>query len=240
MLVVCSARNIGELEALIGYSFTEPQNLVTAMTHRSYANERRPQVIEDNEKFEFLGDAVLDLVIGYLLMQRFPELGEGALSMTRAQMVSEAGLSKVARKLELGAWLRLGKGETQSGGRQKASLLADALEAICAALYIDGGLTVAEDFIKEHFEGEIPSLPGEATSDHKTRLQELVQGTLKTVPVYKVVGESGPDHAKTFEVAVLVADVERARATGRSKKLAEQSAAALAVEVLLGEGTDQR
>lgn len=226
---VGSARDIAELEALLDYSFANRELLQRAMTHRSYANEHSSEGLVDNERLEFLGDAVLDLLVGHHLMLTFPKLSEGELSMTRAQMVSEAGLTKVAREIELGDWLLLGKGEEQSGGRSKASILSDALEALVAALYLDGALEAARKFVQTHLVSHTPARPG-IGSDHKTRLQELVQRRWKTAPVYELVGESGPDHDKVFEVALLVDGDEKSRAKGRSKKLAEQSAASLALQ----------
>ncbi len=223
---------LAQLETALGHSFANTDLLERALTHRSYANEQRDGLCEDNETLEFLGDAVLDLLIGHQLMLRFPELGEGDLSMTRAHMVSEKGLAPVARELGLGAWLRLGKGEQHSGGREKSSLLADALEALVAAVYLDAGFEKAKEVVLRHFEVHIPSQPGQRT-DYKTRLQELVQREHKTTPHYEVVGESGPDHQKLFEVAVVVAGKEQSRATGLSKKAAEQAAAALAIEALV-------
>lgn len=224
-----SAPDISELQKLLGHSFADPDLLETALSHRSFANERKEEGALDNEKLEFLGDAVLDLVIGHHLMVSFPSLNEGDLSMTRARMVSESGLSRVARALDLGRWLRLGRGEEQSGGRDKNSLLSDALEAVVAALFLDGGLEVARRFTLEHF--EVPAQPG-VGDDFKTRLQELVQARFHSAPVYELVSSVGPDHDKRFEVAVVVDGSERSRATGRSKKLAEQEAAALAVAAL--------
>lgn len=228
---VARVRDIAELEALLGHSFSKRALLEQAVTHRSFANEHASEGIEDNERLEFLGDAVLDLLIGHYLMEAFPGLSEGELSMTRAQMVSEAGLTKVARELDLGSWLRLGKGEEQSGGRAKPSILSDAFEAVVASLYLDGELAAARTFVHLRFESHTPATPG-IGGDHKTRLQELVQSRWKTAPVYELVGESGPDHAKVFEVALLVDGKELSRASGRSKKVAEQSAAALALELL--------
>jgi len=222
---------LAELEASLGHSFANSELLVRALTHRSYANEQQNGSCQDNETLEFLGDAVLDLLIGHQLMLRFPDLGEGDLSMTRAHMVSEQGLAVVARRLDLGSWLRLGKGEQRSGGREKSSLLADALEALVAAVYLDAGFEKARDVVLLHFEAHIPAEPGQHT-DYKTRLQELVQREHKTTPHYEVVGETGPDHRKRFEVAVMVAGQEQSRATGLSKKAAEQAAAALAIETL--------
>ena len=228
---VAKVRDIAELEGLLGHSFSKRALLEQAVTHRSFANEHASEGIEDNERLEFLGDAVLDLLIGHYLMEVFPHLSEGELSMTRAQMVSEAGLTKVARDLDLGSWLRLGKGEEQSGGRGKPSILSDALEAVVASLYLDGEIEAARSFVRLRFKSHTPATPG-LGGDHKTRLQELVQGRWKTAPVYELVGESGPDHAKVFEVALLVDGKELSRASGRSKKVAEQSAAALALDSL--------
>ena len=220
-----------ELETALGHQFASPELLERALTHRSYANERRDEACQDNETLEFLGDAVLDLVIGHHLMQSFPTLGEGELSMTRAQMVSEQGLTRVARPLGLGQWLRLGNGEERTGGREKSSLLADALEALVAAVYLDAGFDRAREVVLAHFSAHTPAIPGQRT-DFKTRLQELVQREFKTTPDYQLVGESGPDHEKSFEVAVLVDGVETSRAHGHSKKAAEQAAAALAIDAL--------
>jgi ribonuclease-3 len=223
--------DIAELEALLGYSFEKRELLERALTHRSYANEHSSEGVQDNERLEFLGDAVLDLLVGHHLMLTFPILSEGELSMTRAQMVSEAGLTKVAIELGLGDWLRLGKGEEQSGGRQKPSILSDALEALVAALYLDGSIEAARAFVQAHFVAHTPKQPG-VGGDHKTRLQELVQRRWKSAPVYELIGESGPDHDKTFEVIVRVDGAEKSRAKGRSKKSAEQTAAALALDLL--------
>ena len=234
---VGSVRDIAELEALLEYSFENRELLQRALTHRSYANEHASEDLEDNERLEFLGDAVLDLLVGHHLMLTFPRLSEGELSMTRAQMVSEAGLTKVAREMQIGHWLLLGKGEEQSGGRDKASILSDALEALVAALYLDGTLETARAFVQARFESHTPRRPG-LGSDHKTRLQELVQRRWKIAPVYELVGESGPDHDKVFEVALVVDGHEKSRAKGRSKKVAEQSAALLALDRLEADDPD--
>ncbi len=223
-----------EFEAALGHTFENSVLLDTALTHRSYANEHSAEGAKDNETLEFLGDAVLDLVIGEHLMTAFPKLGEGDLSMTRAQMVSEQGLELVARQLGVGQQLRLGKGEERTGGRGKASLLADALEAIVAAIYLDPGFDVAKRVVLAHFAKRTPKTPGQST-DFKTRLQELVQRVYKSPPTYELVASTGPDHEKVFEVAVLVRGEESARGTGHSKKAAEQAAAAAALEVLAAE-----
>jgi len=219
------------LQVALGFHFSNTELLVQALTHRSFANERQSDGCRDNETLEFLGDAVLDLVIGHHLMTGFPGLGEGDLSTTRAQMVSEQGLYRVARDLDLGQWLRLGKGEERSGGRDKSSILADALEALLAAVYLDGGFDAARDVVLKHFSAHTPKTPGQH-ADYKTRLQELAQRLYKTAPVYEILSEEGPDHQKTFLVSVAIAGNESARARGHSKKAAEQAAAALALDSL--------
>jgi ribonuclease III len=213
------------LEDAIGYEFRDSKMLATALTHRSYANENPDLDHADNEKLEFLGDAVLDLVVGHILMGRYPELSEGDLSVRRAQMVSEQGLAPVAAEIDLGAWLHLGKGEAKSGGRNKASILADAFEALVAAVYLDGGFGASWDMITKLFFERLWSATEADLDDYKTQLQERAQAQLKATPVYAVVAESGPDHDKTFKVAVKILDREWAQATGKSKKEAEQRAA---------------
>jgi ribonuclease-3 len=181
---------------------------------------------EDNERLEFLGDAVLDLVVGHRLMKRYPQLREGELSVTRAQVVSEAGLSEISAQLQLGEWLQLGKGEERSGGRQKPSILADAFEAIVAAVYLDGGFEVASELATRLLHQRIETVEFKGFYDFKTRLQEAVQAKLKQTPTYRVVDELGPDHDKRFVVVVSIGTREWARAVGKSKKEAEQMAAA--------------
>ena len=219
------------LEQVLGYEFADPSHLRVALTHRSYANE---QVIgfADNERLEFLGDAVLDLIVGHLLMKRCPELDEGALSMKRSQVVSEAGLADVARQLELGPWLFVGKGEDRSGGRDKPSILSSALEAVVAAVYLDGGFDAAWELVARCLAARLESLDLEGSGDFKTRLQELVQARRRQAPTYELVSESGPDHDKTFEVAVVLEGRVLASARGKSKKAAEQLAAAAALSRL--------
>jgi ribonuclease III len=216
------------LEALLGYAFADRERLRAALTHRSFANEQGPGAI-DNERLEFLGDAVLDLIVGHLLMQRCPDLDEGALSVTRSQVVSEAGLSSVARQLDLGRFLYLGKGEERSGGRDKPSILSGAFEAVIAAVYLDGGFDAAQTLVSRFFTQPLESLELGSSGDFKTRLQEICQASHRAAPTYAVVGERGPDHDKTFEVAVMLGPRELARAEGKSKKAAEQRAAAAAL-----------
>ncbi|HTE49246.1 MAG TPA: ribonuclease III [Kofleriaceae bacterium] len=231
------AREFGQLEGLLGYQFTHEELLERALTHRSFANESRSGG-GNNEKLEFLGDAVLDLVVGHLLMDQHPSLSEGELSVTRAQVVSEAGLSEVAGEMGLGAFLRLGRGEERSGGREKPSLLADALEAVVAAVYVDGGFDAARALVERLLSRRLAEIDSSGFSDFKTRLQESAQAKLKATPEYRVVGESGPDHDKTFEVAVFLNEREWARAAGKSKKEAEMRAAAMAAFLLDGADLD--
>ena len=216
----------GSLEAMLGYTFQNRALLEQALRHASWCNEHASEHLEDNERLEFLGDAVLDLVVGHKLMTRFPQLREGELSVTRAQVVSEAGLSEVAAQLGIGQWLSLGKGEEKSGGRTKPSILADAFEALLAAVYLDGGFDAAVEMVERLLAQRIETVEFKGFYDFKTRLQETSQARLKATPTYRVVQEIGPDHDKRFVVAVTIADEEWARAVGKSKKEAEQMAAA--------------
>jgi ribonuclease III len=227
-----------ELEAVLGYTFRDRELLAQALRHASWCNEQPAAAprAEDNERLEFLGDAVLDLVVGHRLMTRFPQLREGELSVTRAQVVSETGLSDVAGALGIGTWILLGKGEEKSGGRAKPSILADAFEALVAAVYLDGGFDAARAMIERLLAQRIENVEFKGFYDFKTRLQELTQARLKATPTYRVVSELGPDHDKRFVVAVTIGDDEWARAVGKSKKEAEQMAAAEAAFRL--EGSD--
>ena len=228
-----------QLMKLLGYQFDKVDLLVRAVTHRSFANENRKFANGDNEKLEFLGDAVLDLVVGHRLMDAFPDLKEGQLSVTRAQIVSEAALAEVARDIELGQYLRLGKGEERSGGREKASLLADSFEALVAAVYLDGGFAASEELIGRLLGDRIQNVETTGFYDFKTRLQEAAQARLKATPTYQVIGEEGPDHDKTFIVVVSIGTRKWGEAAGKSKKAAEQKAAANAAFVLEGADADE-
>lgn len=233
------SHDISALEEVLGHVFDNRDLLITALTHRSYANEHRAEGRKDNEKLEFLGDAVLDLTVGHMLMDRYPSLREGQLSVTRSQVVSERGLSDRARELGLGDWLYLGKGELRSGGQYKASILADAMEAVIAAVYLDGGFPAAWALVARLFENSLASVEETGFYDFKTRLQELAQSRLKATPIYRVVATSGPDHAKQFEVAVEINGHEWGRGQGASKKRAEQYAAANASFLLEGADLEQ-
>jgi ribonuclease III len=219
------------LESRLGYCFRDPPRLESALTHKSYLNENPTWGRPDNERLEFLGDAVLDLVIGHLLMEAQPGRTEGELSKTRAIIVSEPGLAEVALELGLGEWLFLGRGEEQSGGRRKPSVLADACEALVAAIYLDGGFDAAFQVVRHLFGARVLAVPDGGATDFKTRLQE--HAARRRVQVrYTVVHETGPDHDKTFQIAASIGDREYARGSGKTKKEAEQRAAELALRAL--------
>lgn len=225
------------LEEVLGYPFRDRGLLSLALSHASWCNEQGADRPEDNERLEFLGDAVLGLIVGHRLMARYPAAREGALSVTRAQVVSEAGLSELASRLGLGAWVRLGRGEERSGGREKPSILADAFEAVLGAVYLDGGFAAAWDLVGRLLASRIETVELTGFYDFKTRLQEACQARLKSTPTYRVVQEVGPDHDKRFIVAVTIGPDEWSRAVGRSKKEAEQLAAAEAHFRLIGSST---
>ncbi len=220
------------LQQTLGYRFKEADLLEEALRHSSYVNEQPDTGMRDNERMEFLGDAVLNLVVGHLLMKAFPDLHEGELSRTRANLVNETQLAHIARSLDLGRYLLLGKGEVQSNGWDKNSLLANALEALIAAVYLDGGFESAAGLIENHFKALIVTAPKLTTGqDYKSRLQETVQSAIKEIPQYSVVAESGPDHDKTFTIEMTVGSL-RTEGTGKSKKAAEQEAAREAISLL--------
>jgi ribonuclease III len=222
------------LSTALGYAFDQPELLRQALTHRSLINETQGESPgQHNERLEFLGDAVVDLSVGHQLMERLPMAREGELSKLRAMVVSEASLALRAEQLGLGAHLHLGRGEEQTGGRRKASILADAFEAVLGAIFLDGGFAPADAAIRRLLGPLIDTaVQGALDRDHKTRLQELAQAQLHQMPRYEVVEERGPDHAKVFAVAVFLGEQEVARGEGHSKKAAEQCAAALALSAL--------
>ena len=206
---------------------------LAALTHKSYCNEHRGESVIDNERLEFLGDAVVDLLVSHRLMERFPSADEGELSKLRALIVNEDALARVARELHIGELLRMGRGEELTGGRGKSSVLADALEAVIAAVYLTEGVTGAMVVIDLHFAEALDGVAeGRSGDDYKTRLQEMMQSQGRAAPRYRVVAEEGPDHAKTFEVEVSVGGEPFGRATGRSKKEAEQAAARKTLEMV--------
>ncbi len=222
------------LSARLGLVLPDYATALAALTHKSYVNEHRAEEgLTDNERLEFLGDAVIDLAVSHRLMERFPTAREGDLSKMRAAVVDEQGLSEMARALDLGALLRLGRGEELTGGRQKASLLADAMEAVIAAVFVGGGLEpvlgIVDRFLGEAF---ARAAAGTLDRDYKTQLQEVAQSRLRATPRYRVIAEHGPDHSKIFEVESDLKGEVVGRGTGRSKKDAEQAAAKLALDAL--------
>lgn len=225
----------GALEQQLMHQFRDARLCEQALTHKSWANENQDSGRGHNERFEFLGDAVLALVISDLLMKRHPDSPEGDLSKTRAAVVNEAGLARVAEALSLGQWIFLGKGEEQAGGRAKPSILADSLEALIGAVFVDAGFDAAYRSVEVLFVERLLEAQKVAGRDYKSRLQELSQAHLKMAPTYFVVAQTGPEHETTFEVAVSVGDRQYARATGRSKKAAQQAAAAKALDLVQAE-----
>ena len=232
-------RPVSELQQQIAFSYRDTRLLERALTHKSYANENR--LSEHNERMEFLGDSVLNLVVSELLMNALPGASEGELSRIRAAVVSEPSLAAVARTISLGEFLLVGRGEEQTGGRDKDSLLADSLEALVASLYLDGGIDRAGAFIARFFKDTIDRVRSEGgTADHKTELQEICQERLKTLPDYRVAAESGPDHRKEFTIELSIRGEVYGRGTGRNKKEAEQRAAKEALERLRSQESGDR
>ncbi len=218
------------LEKNIGYQFSDPSILQHALTHSSYANEMRLNKSKNNERLEFLGDAVLELVTSEYVYIENKELSEGDLTKLRASIVCEQTLAARARDLKLGEYILLGKGEDSSGGRGRDSILSDALEAVIGAIYLDGGFTNAKEFIKVSF---LEGLKDKTLFfDSKTILQEIIQNDTnqKQKLRYKLISEEGPDHNKTFRVAVCLGNDEIGFGTGRTKKAAEQEAANQAIQ----------
>jgi len=222
---------IKDLEAAIGYRFKNITLLQNALTHSSYANERWHNSLLSNERLEFLGDAILGMTVAKFLYQNFPDRPEGELTRMRADMVCEQTLAQVAAKIDLGRHLLLGNGEEQGGGRSRNSILADAVESVIAASFLDGGMEAAQQFIDRFILVEVP-VKRLHNADYKTALQELVQQKKNQVLTYVLVGESGPDHDKKFDVEVKLNGNVIGTGSGSSKKRAEQDAARAAMEKL--------
>ena len=220
-----------DLEVAIGYRFKNITLLQNALSHSSYANERYHDSLMSNERLEFLGDSILGMVVADYLYRNFPDRPEGELTRMRADMVCETALAAVADKLGLGSHLLLGHGEEQGGGRTRASTLADAVESVIAACYLDGGMDAAHRFISRFVLCDVPA--GRLhNQDYKTALQELVQQKKNQTLSYQLIGESGPDHDKQFSVEVSLNGKVVGQGTGTSKKRAEQAAACAAIEKL--------
>ena len=225
---------IKDLEEAIGYRFQNITLLQNALTHSSYANERWHNSLLSNERLEFLGDSILGMVVAEYLYKQFPDRPEGELTKMRADMVCESSLALIADKIGLGQHLLLGHGEDRLGGRNRASILADAVESVIAASFLDGGMAAAEGFIRSFVLTNVPVKRMQNT-DYKTTLQELVQQKKNQVLTYVLTGESGPDHDKVFCVDVLLNDQCVGSGTGSSKKRAEQAAAQSALQALSSE-----
>ena len=221
-----------ELENALGYHFDNVTLLQNALTHSSFANERWQNSLLSNERLEFLGDAVLGVTVADYLYRNFPNLPEGDLSRTRADLVCEKTLAKVANGLGLGKFLQLGHGEEQNGGRGRDSILADATEAVIAAAYLDGGWEAAREIIHRLILNQKPEVSHPHNVDYKTMLQELIQQKKDQIITYVLTDESGPDHAKEFSVEVLRNGEKVGSGSGSSKKRAEQAAAHAAIQAL--------
>ncbi len=219
------------LMELLGIEWQDPNYLIQALTHSSYAHENKNVIVEHNQRLEFLGDAVLELAISDFLYRKYPDYPEGALTKVRAGIVCEGSLAAIARQLHLGEFLFMGKGEERSGGRQRPSILADALESLIGAIYLDRGMEVATRFILEKLDEIITEVAktGGITADYKTQLQERVQQKSENRLSYRIMEEHGPDHCKTFVSAVSYQGVQWGLGSGRTKKEAEQAAAKIAL-----------
>jgi len=224
-------KKLKQFEKLLGYSFKKKDLLFRALTHKSYSNERDMAYKDHNERYEYLGDAVLELSISHILFEDFPKQPEGELSKIRAAVVNERQLAEIARSINLGNYMNMGKGEEMTGGRNKPSLLSDAYEAVLGAIFLDKGFDKAKKVVSKHFKKILKSAgTKDFYKDFKTRLQEVSQSEFKTVPKYKLVRESGPDHRKTFEVNLFIGKELFGVGNGNSKKNAEQNAAKAALE----------
>lgn len=222
---------IKDLENAIGYQFKNITLLQNALTHSSYANEYWHDSLKSNERLEFLGDSILGMVVAEHLYRTFPDRLEGDLTRMRADMVCEKSLARIAETLQLGSYLLLGNGEEQSGGRNRSSILADAVESVLAACFLDGGMPAAESFIRKFVLCNVPASKMQ-NRDYKTALQELVQQKKNQQLTYRLIGESGPDHNKEFAVEVSLNGEVVGKGIGSSKKRAEQDAARVAIEAL--------
>lgn len=226
------------LERAIGYPFNDLKLLEEALTHSSFSNEKKGKNPRNNERLEFLGDSVLSVVISEYLFSNYPDLPEGELTKIRAKVVCEMTLGECSKKISLGTYMNLGRGEEMTGGRERVSILADAFEALIAAIYLDGGLEPARAFVINQMENVIVhAVGGKVIHDYKTFLQELVQTKKENRIIYELFGEEGPDHCKTFHIQVKLNDRIIGNGTGRSKKEAEQEAAKVAIGMMNGQGT---
>jgi ribonuclease-3 len=231
-----TSTELSELQQKLCYEFKNIDFLVESLRHSSFVNENLELDIQDNERLEFLGDAVLNLVVGHMLMHRYPDLKEGDMSKMRANLVNESQLASIAQEMNLGSYLQLGKGEIQTKGWEKPSILANTFEAVIAAIYLDGGFDAAFKIINVHFSILLESVDMSTVNhDFKSQVQEIIQMRQQKMPVYTVVHESGPDHEKTFQVRLNVGEIQT-EGEGKSKKAAEQNAAKKCLKLLKSNG----
>lgn len=229
--------DIRAVETALAYRFKNPALLDQALTHRSFVHESPGDAVGDNERFEFLGDAVLDLGISSILMKKFPDYQEGSLTKLRSSLVNDRSLARLAQQLDLGDHLRLGKGEEGSGGRKKNSVLANIFEAVIAAVYLDAGFDQALEIIESLFSTLLELGEDFLGDDSKSALQELCRSRFNLAPCYSLIDEYGPDHEKTYLISLSIDGRLVTEGTGRSKKEAEQDAARMALEELAAQGT---
>ena len=219
-----------KLEKCLDYQFKNKDLIIEALTHKSY---KKPY---NNERLEFLGDAVLNLIVGEYLFQKFPKSNEGELSKIRASLVNETGFTRLANDIKLGDYIYISTAEERNKGRTKASILSDAFEAIMGAIYLEAGIEVLKPIILDLLEKSYEKINLDVLfSDYKTALQEITQARFASIPDYRIEGSYGPDHKKEFEVSIWIGDTNYGSATGKSKKLAQQAAAKIAIEKLKGE-----
>jgi ribonuclease-3 len=229
--------DLAAIERALGHRFTDPSLLTRALTHPSYVNEHPDERGGHNQRLEFLGDAVVDFVAARWVYEHYPEFGEGQMTRLRAALVRTETLAALARRVGIGSVLRLGRGEEESGGRERPANLCDAFEAVIGALYLDGGMEAVERFLIGLLEPVArETVAQEADWDAKSRLQEWSQAHLGVTPRYCIVAEDGPDHAKCFVAEVVLLPGQRARGSGRSKQAAEQAAAQQALEMITRAG----
>lgn len=224
---------LAELQTKLGYKFTDPSLLKAALTHSSYANENKRSGAISNERLEFLGDSVLGMSVAELIYKEKPDMPEGQMTRLRAELVCEKSLAAIAVKFGLGEYMLLGHGEEKGEGRKRPSILADAVEAVLAAIYLDGGFGPVRNLIGTHLQ-PVTGLAEFENTDYKTALQEVIQEKSGRSLTYQIIGETGPDHSKTFTVEVLINGAFIACGTGKSKKEAEQSAARAALREISG------
>lgn len=225
--------NFTDLEKNLGFSFKNSELLKEALTHRSYLNEYKNQKIESNERLEFLGDAVLSFIVSSWLFEKFPDFPEGKLTSLRSGLVNTNALAKIGRELKVGDYLLLSRGEKEAGGQKNPTLLANTMEAIIGALFLDQKIEVVKAFIRNHFEGLLNEIISSGRlKDYKSLLQEKSQAKVGQSPTYKIIKEEGPEHNKIFTVNVLIEKQTLAQGVGKSKQKAEQEAAKKALENL--------